>query len=169
MRKLTMRLIGLGILCLASIVRAEGRIPSSDDAAVGPPLALSLKLARRALDECSRRGLAASVAVVDSKGVTKVVLRADGSNKSPDAAPRKAATAAYFDAPGADMERREKADEAFAMTIAENMARFNPHGGSLPLHKNGRIYGGLAVGDVPHEAADACARAALDTIEPPLR
>lgn len=132
--------------------------------AQAPPaldLPLSVDLAKAAVDACAARGASVSVAVVDDKGNPLVVLRAPASPKPPVAAPRKAATAVQFDAPGSVMEPREKADPAFAALIRAEPERLNPHGGSLPLHRDGRLVGGLAVADTSHETADACARAAL--------
>ena len=124
-------------------------------------LPLSVDLARAAVDACAAKGAPVSVAVVDDKGNPLVVLRAPASPKPPVAAPRKAATAVQFDAPGSVMEPREQADPAFAALIKAEPERLNPHGGSLPLHMGGRLVGGLAVADTSHEMADACARAAL--------
>ena len=124
-------------------------------------LPLSIDLARAAVDACAAKGLPVSASVVDDKGNPLVVLRSPASQKPPIAAPRKAATAVQFDAPGSEMEPRQKADPAFAALIAAEPDRLNPHGGSLPLHMNGKLVGGLAVADTTHEAADACARAAL--------
>ena len=124
-------------------------------------LSLSIDLARAAIDACAARGLPASASVVDAKGNPLVILRAPASLKPPIAAPRKAATAVRFDASGSVMEPRQKTDPDFAAKIAAEPDQLNPHGGSLPLHRDGRLVGGLAVADVSHEAADACARAAL--------
>ncbi|MBW8734804.1 MAG: heme-binding protein [Asticcacaulis sp.] len=135
----------------------------------GPSLSLALQLAQAALDACRARGLSASAAVVDSDGRVKVVLRADGAPKPPVATPLKAAAAAHFDAPGSDMEPREKSDTGFAAEIAAHKDLYNPHAGSLPLHKDGKVFGGLAVADVPHADADACVRAALATVAPELK
>jgi uncharacterized protein GlcG (DUF336 family) len=135
-----------------------------DAFAADPPaldLPLSIDLARAAVDACAAKGAAVSVAVVDDKGNPLVVLRAPGSAKPPVAAPRKAATAVQFDAPGSQMEPREKTDPAFAALIKAEPERLNPHAGSLPLHRDAKLVGGLAVADTSHETADACARAAL--------
>jgi uncharacterized protein GlcG (DUF336 family) len=137
--------------------------------APGPALYLSLKLAQGALDACRARGLNASAAVVDSAGRLRVLLRADGAPKPPVAAPLKAAAAAHYDSPGSDMEPREKTDAAFAAEIAAHKDLYNPHAGSLPLHKDGKVFGGVAVADVPHADADACVRAAVAAIAPELK
>jgi uncharacterized protein GlcG (DUF336 family) len=129
--------------------------------APGPTLDQSLKLAQAALDACHAKGYDGSAAVVDSAGLVKIVIRADGAPKPPIAAPMKAAAAAAFDLPGSEMEPRTKTDAAFAAQLAAHKDIYNDHPGSVPLHKDGKLVGGLAVADVPHDVADTCARAAV--------
>ncbi len=126
----------------------------------GPTLDQSLTLARAALDACHARGFDASASVVDSAGRVKVTLRADNAPKPPVAAPLKAATAAAFDAAGSDLSARMANDSVLAAKLADKTL-YNPHPGSLPLHQGGKLIGGMAVADVPHDVADACARAAV--------
>ena len=129
--------------------------------APGPTLQQSLKLAQAALDACHAKGYDGSAVVVDSAGLVKVVLRADAAPKPPVAAPMKAAAAAAFDQPGSEMEPRSKTDAAFAAQLLAHKDLYNDHPGSMPLHKDGKVIGGLAVADVPHDVADTCARAAV--------
>ena len=150
-------------LALLALAGAPDPAPA---AAPGPTLDQSLKLAQAALDACHAKGYDGSAAVVDSAGLVKVVLRADGAPKPPVAAPMKAAAAAAFDQPGSDMEPRSKTDAAFAAQLAAHKDIYNDHPGSLPLHRGGKLIGGLAVADVPHEVADACARAAVAVVWP---
>ncbi len=164
---MTVRIICLALLGLATAANADDKPATPAYAlAPGPSLDVSLKLAQAAISACQARGFSASASVVDSAGLVKVTLRADGAPKPPVAAPLKAATAAAFDAPGSEMEPRTKTDPAFAAQIDAHKDMYNPHAGSLPLHENGKVIGGLAVADVPHEAADACAREALDAVAP---
>ncbi len=149
------------ILSALSASMTAAPLPAPAQTAPALDLPLSIDLARAAVDACAARGAAVSVAVVDDKGNPLVVLRAPASPKPPVAAPRKAATAVQFDAPGSAMEPREKTDAAFAALIKAEPERLNPHAGSLPLHRDGKLIGGLAVADTTHETADACARAAL--------
>ena len=164
----------LGLLWLAPVAQA-GDTPTAPAPAVayvlapGPSLALSLKLAQAAIDACQAKGFAASASVVDSAGLVKATLRADGAPKPPVAAPLKAATAVAFDAPGSVMAPRSETDADFAALMAAHKDLYNPHAGSLPLHKDGKVFGGLAVADVPHDVADTCARTALDAIAPELK
>ena len=150
-----MRTMILAVALAAAPLVASAQTNSALD------LSLSVDLARAAVDACAAKGAPVSVAVVDDKGNPLVVLRAPDSPKPPIAAPRKAATAVQFDAPGSEMEPREKTDPAFAALIKAEPERLNPHAGSVPLHMGGKLVGGLAVADTTHETADACARAAL--------
>lgn len=128
------------------------------------PLETSLSLAKSAIEACEARGAPVSAAVVDQNGVPIVVLRGDGVTKPPVAAPRKAATAVKFAAPGSEMEPREASDPEFAAIIKANPELYNAHGGSVPIYRAGRIVGGLAVADTDHKIADACAREALKSV-----
>lgn len=124
------------------------------------PLEQSVALARSAVSVCAARGAPVSAAVVDADGIAIVILRGDGAKKPPVAAPRKAATAVKFQAPGSEMEPREASDPEFAALIKGN-PELNAHGGSLPIYRAGKLVGGLAVADTDHGTADACAREAL--------
>ncbi len=127
----------------------------------GIAFAPALQLAEAAIKDCQARGYPASASVVDGKGVVRVTLRADGAVKAPVAAPIKAFTAFTFNQAGSDMEAREKTDASFKALIAAHPDIYNDHAGSVPLRHGDVLIGGLAVADVPHEIADACARAAL--------
>ncbi|MBW8859792.1 MAG: heme-binding protein, partial [Caulobacter sp.] len=111
---------------LVTVALAALPIPAAAQAPSALDLPLSIDLARAAVDACAAKGAAVSASVVDDKGNPLVVLRAPGSPKPPVAAPRKAATAVQFDAPGSAMEPREKADPAFAALIKAEPERLNP-------------------------------------------
>ncbi len=132
-------------------------------------LPLALELARTALAACEHRGQYGSAAVVDAAGVPLVVLRSSRSAKPPVAAPRKAATAAFFRAPGSELEQRAAHDPAFAAQITAEPDRLNDHPGSMPLFMHGILAGGLAVADVPHDQADRCVRDAVSKLGGKLR
>jgi uncharacterized protein GlcG (DUF336 family) len=143
----------------ALIALAAGLAATPEPPSLTLPVAIDL--ARAAVDVCAAKGFHVSASVVDAKGVPLVILRDEASPKPPIAAPRKAATAVMFDAPGSVMEPREKAEPDFAAKIAADPDHLNAHGGSLPLHARGVLVGGLAIADTGHDTADQCARAAL--------
>lgn len=146
-----------GPILLAGAVSAHAAEPSAGGIAFAP----ALQLAQAAIDDCQARGYPASASVVDAQGVVRVTLRGDGAVKPPVAAPIKAFTAFSFNQSGVEMEAREKTDADFKARIEAHRDIYNDHAGSLPLRHEGVLIGGLAVADVPHEIADACARAAL--------
>ena len=148
-------LMGLVLLCAtATVARSQ-----TDD--TGFSLKYALGLSSAALEQCAAKGYAASVSVVDAKGVVRVVLRDDGAPKAPAAAPLKAATAAIFGLAGSEMAAREQSDASFAAAISAHHDLYNDHPGSLPLKRAGKVIGGVAVADVPHDVADSCVRQAL--------
>ncbi|ESQ86517.1 hypothetical protein ABAC460_23230 [Asticcacaulis sp. AC460] len=128
------------------------------------PLDTAIALARTAVTVCAERGNPVSAAVVDADGVPIVIIRGDGVTKPPVAAPRKAATAVKFGQPGSEMEPRETTDPVFGAEIKAHPDLYNAHGGSVPIYRDGRIIGGLAVADTDHKVADTCAREALNSV-----
>lgn len=144
---------------LAILVLAAGLATGPEPRPITLPVAIDL--AKAAIDACAAQGAHVSAAVVDAQGNPLAVLRDEQSSKPPIAAQRKANAAVVFDQAGAVMEPREKADPDFAARIAADPDHLNPHAGSLSLHVGTKVVGGLAIADTGHEAADACARAAL--------
>ncbi len=157
------RIVTGGSVCsLLLLIQLAGAAPAlADTGPDGIAFAPALQLAQAAIGDCQARGYPASASVVDAKGVVRVTLRGDGAIKPPVAAPIKAFTAFTFNQAGSEMEAREKTDAAFKAQIEAHKDIYNDHAGSLPLRHGDVLIGGLAVADVPHEIADACARAAL--------
>jgi|GEM_PF-4393824 len=152
MRHIGMAVVAAGVVAVSAPVQAQE-----------VTLAQAVDLAQQALGACAAQGYAASVSVVDVRGVTRVTLRADGAAKAPVAAPLKAATAALYNLPGSEMEPRLNSDPAFRAAIEAHPELYNAHAGSLPLTTaDGQVIGGLAIADVPHRIADACVRAAVE-------
>ena len=68
--------------------------PQPPPEARGPSLDVAYALGQAAIADCKIRGFNITVTVVDSAGVPRVTLRADGNGGSPAASIRKAVTAA---------------------------------------------------------------------------
>jgi len=133
--------------------------------AITPSLQSALALAQSALAACKAKGFAVSVSVVDSAGLAKVTLGADGSPGRTATSVRKAATAAAFNAPGSELEARAAKDKDFAAKIATN-PDYNDHPGSLPLQVGGTLIGGIGITGAPtHEEDEACARSAVTQLQ----
>ena len=129
----------------------------------GPSLKVALELAQGAIDACAAKGYAISVTVADQAGNAKVTLAADGSPGRTSTSLRKAASAAIFQASGAEIAVREKTDPALAAKIAGGPTLYSDHAGSLPLRAGTVVIGGIGIAGSPsHEQDAACAQAALD-------
>jgi uncharacterized protein GlcG (DUF336 family) len=139
-------------------------------AARGPDLTVALEAARAALDNCRSQGFAVSASVVDSAGVLKVLLAADGAApRGVQSSSNKAITAITFKAPTSQLGERAKADKSFADTLAAN-PNYNVRAGGVLFTLKGEIIGALGVGGGrPSEVDEACAKAGLAHVSQRLK
>ena len=142
----------------------------------GPQMALALEAAQTAVSTCTTNGSKVSAAVVDSAGVLRVLLSADGASKqSVDSSTAKAFTANALKAATSDMAQKMKTDQALAAKLnADSSLRVRP--GGLPLMVGNEVIGAIGVGGTPTrngvaggDGDAACAKAGLDKIEARLK
>ncbi|MGN7826110.1 GlcG/HbpS family heme-binding protein [Agrobacterium radiobacter] len=129
------------------------------------PLEMAEKAAKAALQACSAKGSAVTVAIVTRDGATKMVLKADGSGPhTVSSATGKAYAAASL---GRDIgEIAEFIASKPANDGLRNMdERIVIQAGGLPIKIGDALVGGIGVGGAPSGAIDAeCAREGLNTI-----
>jgi uncharacterized protein GlcG (DUF336 family) len=129
------------------------------------PLEMAEKAAKAALQACSAKGSAVTVAIVTRDGATKMVLKADGSGPhTVSSATGKAFAAASL---GRDIgEIAEFIASKPANDGLRNMdERMVIQAGGLPIKIGDALVGGIGVGGAPSGAIDAeCAREGLNTI-----
>ena len=120
------------------------------------PLELAEKAASAALQACSAKGNAVTVAIVARDGAGKTVMKADGSGKAFAAAPRGRDIGAI-----AEFIASKPANDGL-----RNMdERMVIQAGGLPIKIGDALVGGIGVGGAPSGAIDAeCAREGLNTI-----
>jgi glc operon protein GlcG len=112
--------------------------------------------ARRAIDtivaEVARRGKAAVVVVADSRGELIALARMDGAPVSSiTIAGNKAFTAARAGKPSFDVGTKVRhADQGFDIAYYGD-ARFCGWGGGVPVKKDGKVVGSVAVSGLPQE------------------
>jgi glc operon protein GlcG len=114
--------------------------------------------ARRAIDailaEVSRRGKAAVIVVADAHGELIAFARMDGAPLSSIAiASNKAWTAAREGKPTADIGRKVRDPEKGHDIAYYGDPRFVGWGGGIPVRKDGKVVGSVAVSGLP-EAED---------------
>lgn len=99
----------------------------------GPGFALSLEAAQAALAACAADGVKEAVSVVDSAGVSRLMLAADGAaNVEIEISQKKAATAVALKAATSNIAERMEMDQAFKAKIEADKTLF-PRPGGIPL------------------------------------
>jgi uncharacterized protein GlcG (DUF336 family) len=133
-------------------------------AAKGPSLELSIEAARIAIETCSAAGgQKIGASVVDSAGVLKVLLAADGTSpRGVQSSTNKAYTALTFKAATSELTGQLKTDKSLADKIAAN-ANFNARPGGVLIKVGDEIIGAIGVGGGKTDAD--CAIAGLQKIQ----
>jgi len=120
---------------------APGDPPESTVAA--PSLKQATRMAKAALNDCTRRGYRVGVAVVDSAGEARALLTADGADGSHVfVAMRKAAVALAFAMPSSEAHEALRRNPALKTRVTPAMF---VEGGAIPIRAHGHIIGAIAV------------------------
>lgn len=173
-------LAGLALALLAGSVSAMAPEPVAGGtgaaaspplaAARGPTLALATEAATAAMQTCRQRGFAVSASVVDSTGVQKVLLAADGVlPKAVGGSHSKAVTANTFGMSTADLAERIKTDATLAAQVAA-LSNALARAGGIPLRVGDEVIGAIGVSGSRSDELDAeCAEAGLHRIQKRLK
>jgi uncharacterized protein GlcG (DUF336 family) len=132
----------------------------------GPSLALALEAAQTAVATCSANGYKAAVSVVDSAGVVKAVLAADGASARGVASSQaKAFTSITYKTSSDAVAKKAEADpELLAKLNADPKHR--ARAGALPLFVGNELIGAIGVGGAPGGDKDeACALAGVNKVK----
>lgn len=127
---------------------------------------LATKAALAAVKQCEQDGFKVSVAIVDSAGLIRAQLRADGAGPHTlDSSRRKAYTSNSLRGP-----TQQYAELLVKSPDLHSLAHINDSmlllGGGFPIKMNGEIVGGIGVGGAPGIKFDeACAREALKVLQ----
>jgi uncharacterized protein GlcG (DUF336 family) len=167
----------LGALALAATSNAAlAQQGGQQPPARGPEMALALEAAQTAVSTCTANGAKISAAIVDSAGVLRVQLSADGASKqSVESSTKKAFTANALKAATYDLAEKMKTDQALAAKLnADSNLRVRP--GGLPLMVGNEVIGAIGVGGTPTrngvaggEGDAVCAKAGVDKIKDRLK
>ena len=157
-------------VALLAAASAMAQTPPPPAPARGPALELALEAARSAVENCTARQQKVSVSVVDSAGVLKALLAADGAHaRGVASSTSKALTALTFNSATAALGEKAKTDPALAARIAANPA-FNARGGGVTISVGGTVIGAIGVGGARgSEIDEACALAGLAQVQSRLQ
>ncbi len=133
-------------------------------------LELALEAAQATLADCTARGHRIGVSVVDSAGVLKVALAADGaSSRGVQSGNNKAVTALTFKQPSGQLGEKIKTDTELAAKVAAN-PNFNARAGGVLLQVNGEVFGAIGVGGARgSENDEGCALTGVQKIQGRLK
>lgn len=146
----------------------QAATPTRVPAAKGPSLELAIEAARVAIDTCSAAGgQKIGASVVDSAGVLKVLLAADGTSpRGVTSSTAKAVTAITFKTATSQLFEQVKTDKALAEKIAANTS-FNGRPGGVLLKVGDEVIGAIGVGGGRTDAD--CAIAGVQKIQDRLQ
>lgn len=136
----------------------------------GPSLALAFEAAQTAVAACAQKEQKIAVSVVDSAGVLRVLLAADGASpRGVQSSTNKAQTAVAFKTSTAELAEQLKTDKALADKLAANSS-FNGRAGGVLLKVGDDIVGAIGVGGARGSEKDHdCALAGIEKIQARLR
>lgn len=106
------------------------------------------------------------VSVVDSAGVLKVLLAADGASpRGVQSSTNKAVTALTFSSSTGKLGEQAKSDKGLADKLAANPG-FNARAGGVPIQVRGETIGAIGVGGARgSEKDEACAIAGIEKVQ----
>ncbi|MEO0602801.1 MAG: heme-binding protein [Myxococcota bacterium] len=136
-----------------------------------PRASITAELARHLIEaaEIHARslGLAITTAVVDESGVLKAFSRMDHSPLvAGGASHKKARTAVGFGIPTGEAWHDFIKDDPILTQGAQQLDDFILLGGGLPIVHDGQLIGAIGVSGGHYTQDEACARAALECLEP---
>lgn len=161
----------LGALALAATTSAVfAQQGGQKPPARGVELALALEAAQAAVNTCLGEGVKGSAGVVDSAGVLRVLVSADGSSQnSAELSPKKAIVAVEMKKPTSEIQSEMEKDPALKAKL-EADKRIFPRAGALPVMVGNEVIGAIGFGGAngaqgggTHD--EACAKAGLDKIK----
>lgn len=147
---------------------ASSARPPQVPAARGPALELAIEAARTAIAACSADGgQKVAVSVVDSAGVLKVLLAADGaSTRGVTSSTNKAVTALKFKSSTSALGEQVKKDKTLADQVAADVS-INVRPGGVLLKVGDEIIGAIGIGG--GRTDEPCARAGIQKIQSRLQ
>ena len=163
-------LAALALAATASTAFAQQAAQQPQPPARGLDSALALEAVQAAVAACLGEGVKGSAAVVDSAGVLRVLVSADGSSKnSAELSPKKAIVAVQLKKPTSEVQAEMEKDPALKAKLEADKSIF-PRAGALPILAGNDVIGAIGFGGAngaqgggAHD--EACAKAGLDKIK----
>ena len=136
----------------------------------GLEMALAVEAAQTAVNTCLGEGVKGTAAVVDSAGVLRVLVSANGSSKnSAELSPKKTVATVEFKKPTSELQSEMEKDPALKTKLEADKSIF-PRAGALPVMAGNDLIGAIGFGGANGAQGggkkdEACAQAGLDKIK----
>ena len=164
------------LLTAITLTAASGALAQGAGPARAPQMALAVEAAETAVNTCTTNGSKVSAAIVDSAGVVRFLVSADGAGKnSVMSSQAKAFTANALKEKTAETAQKMKTDQALAAKLNAD-PNMRPRPGGIPIMVGNEIIGAIGVGGTPTRNGVAggigdaiCAQAGLDKIKDRLK
>jgi uncharacterized protein GlcG (DUF336 family) len=165
----------LAILSALALAATTSTVFAQQAAQQQPParaleMALALEAAQAAVNACLGEGVKGTAAVVDSDGVARLLLSADGSSKnSAELSPKKAVVAVQMKKPTSEIQAEMEKDPALKAKLEADKSIF-PRAGALPVMAGNDVIGAIGFGGANGAQGggtrdEACAKAGLDKVK----
>ena len=164
----SLTILGAFALVATSTVFAQQQPPQPP--ARGVEMGLALEAAQAAVNTCLGEGVKGSAAVVDSAGVLRLLVSADGSSKnSAELSPKKAIVAVQMKKASSEIQAEMEKDPALKAKLEADKSIF-PRAGALPIMAGSDLVGAIGFGGANGQQGggthdEACAKAGLDKIQ----
>jgi len=165
----------LGALALAATTGAAFAQQGAPAAPPAPPargveMALAVEAAQAAVSTCLGEGVKGAAAVLDSAGVLRVLISADGASKNAaELSPKKAVATIQMKKPSSEIQADADKDPALKAKLEADKTIF-PRAGALPIMAGSDLVGAIGFGGANGQQGggthdEACAKAGLDKIK----
>ena len=136
----------------------------------GVDMALALEAAQAAVSTCLSQGVKGAAAVLDSAGVLRILVSADGASTNASVlSPKKGVAVIQMKKPSSEIQAEADKDPALKAKLEADKSIF-PRAGALPIMAGNDLVGAIGFGGANGQQGggthdEACAKAGLDKIQ----
>jgi uncharacterized protein GlcG (DUF336 family) len=160
----------LGAFALAATSTVFAQQQPQQPPARGVEMGLALEAAQAAVSTCLSQGVKGAAAVLDSAGVLRILVSADGASTNASVlSPKKGIAAIQMGKSSAEIQAEAEKDAALKAKLEADKNIF-PRAGALLIKAGNDVVGAIAFGGANAQQGggthdEACAKAGLDKIQ----
>jgi uncharacterized protein GlcG (DUF336 family) len=157
------------LIALGAVVVTTNTVLAQQPAR-GVEMALAIEAAQAAVNQCLSEGVKGAAAVLDSAGITRVLISADGASANASVlGPKKGVATIRMKKPSSEIQAEMEKDPALKAKLEADKEIF-PRAGALPIMVGNDMVGAIAFGGANGQQGggthdEACAKAGLEKIK----